>query len=81
MARNGRIEKKGNRCPLITLHTGEGRYPSKDIVSIPSSVKTLDSGQNPEWNERACQALPVIPNHPYRKTRIDIMGQFSTRIY
>jgi hypothetical protein len=43
-------------------------------------MKTVDSGLNPEWNERACQPLPVKPNHPYRKIHI-YLGQFSTRIY
>jgi len=44
-------------------------------------MKTVDSGLNPEWNEKVCQSLPVKPNHPYLRTRICIVGQFSTRIY
>jgi hypothetical protein len=43
-------------------------------------MKTVDSGLNPEWNEKVCQSLPVKPNQPYLKTHI-YLGQFSTRIY
>jgi hypothetical protein len=50
LRQNGRNEKKESRYPpIINIHTSEGWYPSKD--NQLSSIKTLDSGLNPEWNE------------------------------